>query len=191
MSVYSNITQEDLDNLRKLAEQQKEQRARKTKNRILKQTHDVKLAESLSHITDKLDESTKKISEDIKESNSENENNQEIVAVENELEDSEDENIDNKIGIKALPNSFNFSDLMKNTKGKLMSCKNSLKKDQDVGTGGASINGTPILIFGGDSMKTKDNVYETTPEFHKALSSTGYTGQTMKSENDILMLKNI
>ena len=56
MSIYSNVTQEDLDNLRKLAEQQKEQRALKTKNRILKQTHDVKLAESLSPITKKLEE---------------------------------------------------------------------------------------------------------------------------------------
>ena len=56
MSIYSNVTEQDLDNLRKLAEQQKEQRAIKIKNRILKQTHDIKLAESLSPITDKLDD---------------------------------------------------------------------------------------------------------------------------------------
>ena len=56
MSVYSNVTEQDLINLRKLAEQQKEQRALKIKNRILKQTHDIKLAESLSPITEKLDE---------------------------------------------------------------------------------------------------------------------------------------
>ena len=56
MSIYSNVTEQDLDNLRKLAEQQKEQRARKIKNRILKQTHDIRLAESLSPITKKLDE---------------------------------------------------------------------------------------------------------------------------------------
>ena len=74
MSIYSNITEKDLENLRKLAEQQKQERALKIKNRILKQTHDVKLAESLSPITKKLDtinESTKKIGEVIKESNSE------------------------------------------------------------------------------------------------------------------------
>ena len=51
--------------LRKLAEQQKEQRALKIKNRILKQTHDKKLAESLSPITEKLD----KVGEIIKETN--------------------------------------------------------------------------------------------------------------------------
>ena len=51
MSIYSNETEEDMINLRKLAAQQKEQRALKIKNRILKQTHDIKLAESLSPIT--------------------------------------------------------------------------------------------------------------------------------------------
>ena len=39
MSIFSNVTKEDLTILRKLAEQQKNQRALKTKNRILKQTH--------------------------------------------------------------------------------------------------------------------------------------------------------
>ena len=64
MSIYSNVTEKDSENLRKLAEQQKNQRAEKIKNRILKQTHDIKLAESLSPITKKLDninENTKKV----------------------------------------------------------------------------------------------------------------------------------
>ena len=55
MSIYSNVTEQDMINLRKLAEQQKEQRAIKIRNRILKQTHDKKLAESLSPITTRLD----------------------------------------------------------------------------------------------------------------------------------------
>ena len=70
MKIYSNITEQDLINLRKPAEQQKEQRALKIKNRILKETQDVKLAESLSPITKKLDtinDSTKKLGEVIKE----------------------------------------------------------------------------------------------------------------------------
>ena len=54
MSIYSNVTEQDLINLRKLAEQEEENRARKIKNRILKQTHDIKLAESLSPITKKI-----------------------------------------------------------------------------------------------------------------------------------------
>ena len=68
----------------------------------------------------------KKISEVINPSNSGKEN-REIVPVEVELEDSEDENIDNKFGIKALPNKFKFSNQMINTIGILMSSKNSLK----------------------------------------------------------------
>ena len=48
MSFYSNVTEQDLFNLRKLAEQQKEQRGLKIKNVILKQTHDMKLAYHLS-----------------------------------------------------------------------------------------------------------------------------------------------
>ena len=68
MSIYSNVTEKDLNILRKLAEPQKEQRAPKIRNRILKQTHDKKLAESLSPITEKLDETAKKLGEVIKES---------------------------------------------------------------------------------------------------------------------------
>ena len=71
MSIYSNVTEQDLINLRILAEQQKEQRALKIKNRILNQTHDVKLAETLSPITKKLDEvkkSTQEVGEIIKKS---------------------------------------------------------------------------------------------------------------------------
>ena len=72
MSIYSNVTEQDLINLRKLAEQQKEQRALKIKNRILKQTHDDKLAESLSPLTKRLDlienKKGEKIGEQIKKS---------------------------------------------------------------------------------------------------------------------------
>ena len=77
MSIYSNVIEQDLINLRKLAEQQKNQRALKIKNRILKQTHDEKLAESLSPITepinkkiDEVNKSTKEVSEIIKKSQS-------------------------------------------------------------------------------------------------------------------------
>ena len=184
MSIYSNVTEKDLDNLRKLAQQQKEERALKIKNRILKETHDVKLAESLSPITKELKKSTKKISEVIKESNSENENNQEIVPVEIE---SEDENI--QTNLRALPNSSMFSDQMKKTLGRLMFSANSLKIN--ITPSGATILGVPINTLGGDTIRIKGNDYDSTPEIYKALSFTGYDGKTMKNENDILMLNNI
>ena len=62
MSICSDVTERDLIILRKLAEEQKNQRDPKFKSRILKQLHDDKSAESLSPITEKLDtinESTK------------------------------------------------------------------------------------------------------------------------------------
>ena len=147
MSILSNVTEQDLINLRKLAEQQKNQRAKKFKNRILKQTHDVKLAESLSPITKKLEEvnkPTKKLGDVINESNSENENNQEIVPVEIESDNSEGDNTNTKI--KALPSSSIFSDLMTITLGKLMSSLNSLKTKSS--PSGATILGVPIYTLG-------------------------------------------
>ena len=88
MSISSYVTEKDLDNLRKLAEQQKEHCALKIRNRILKQTHDKKLAESLSPITEKLDETSKKLHNVIEKStqNLENvikENNTPQLAIEN------------------------------------------------------------------------------------------------------------
>ena len=48
MSIYPNVTEQDLINLPKLAEKQKNQPAPKIINRILKGTHDVKSVENLS-----------------------------------------------------------------------------------------------------------------------------------------------
>ena len=154
MSIYSNVTEKDMETLRKLADQQKEQRAEKIKKRILKQTHDIKLAESLSPITKKLDEvnkSTKKISEVITESNTENDNNQEMIPFEKE---SEDENI--QTNLRALPNSSIFSDQMTKTLGRLMSSLNSLKITAS--PSGPTILGVPIYTLGGDRIQIKDIV---------------------------------
>ena len=184
MSIYSNVTEEDLINLRELAEQQNRTTSSKIKNRNLKQTHDIKLAESLSPITKKLDETTKEVVNILKESSSENENNQEIVPFENELED---ENI--QTNLRALPNSSIFSDQMTRTLGRLMSSLNSLKIIAS--PSGPSILGVPLYTLGGDRIQIKDTVYDLTPEIYKALSDTGYTGKNMKNESDILMMHNI
>ena len=78
---------------------------------------------------------------------------------------------------------------MTKTLGRLMSSLNSVKITAS--PSGPTILGVPIYTLGGDRMQIKDNVYELTPELYKALSHTGYTGKTMKNENDILMLNNI
>ena len=123
----------------------------------------MELAESLSPITKKIDESTKKISEVIKQSNSGDD-------------------------IKALPNSSKISNSMQETIGSLMNSRNSLKITQEESSR-ANILDVPIQISGADTKKNK-KIYESTPEIHKALSSTTYTGRTEKKEDDILMMSN-
>ena len=128
MSIYPNVTKEDLINLRKLAEKQKNNRAEEIHKKGLKQTHDIKLAESISPITKKIDEvnkTTKKLGDVIKESNSENENYQDIVPVEIKFDNSEGDNTEPKI--RALPNSSIFSDIRTKTLERLMSSANSLR----------------------------------------------------------------
>ena len=74
MNIYPNVTEQGLINLRKLSEQLKNHRALRNKNRILKQTHDINFAESLSPITTRLGEvkeTTQKIGDVIKKSQSE------------------------------------------------------------------------------------------------------------------------
>ena len=85
MRICSEVIEQELINIRNIAEQQKTQRALKIKKRLLKQTHENKLADNLSQITKKLDEvneSTRKTGDVKKESNSENESTQELVLVE-------------------------------------------------------------------------------------------------------------
>ena len=121
----------------------------------------------------------------MKKSNSEIENIQEVVRVEI---DSEEEKI--QIITSTLPNSNKISTLMRETLGALMNyCKNSLKLIPDDSVR-ASILGVPINTLGSDRIQINDIVYDLTPEIYKALSSTGYTGNTMKNENDILMMNN-
>ena len=168
MSIYSNLTEKDLDNLRKLADQQKNEQALKIKNRILKQTHDVKLAENLSPITKKLDTinvSTKQITNAIKET----------ISI---------------VDLKTMINNSKFSNSMRQMINSLSNSKNSLKITEDK-FGNAYILGIPIKIFENDSIKIKENVYELTPEIYRALTYASYPGNTMKNEYDILMMYNI
>ena len=130
MTIFSDITEQDLINLRKLAEQQKNQRALKIKNRILKQTHERILAERLSPKTKKLDEvkdSTEKVGE-IKE---------QLISVNN--------------NIRAHPNSSSFSRSIREMLGSLLSSHTSLKNTQDRGY--TNLLGVPIQISGVDTKK--------------------------------------
>ena len=171
MSIYSNVTQKDLDNLRKLADQQKNERAFKIKNRILKQTHDIKLAESLSPITKKLDEVNK--------------STQESITPINKKLDTINESI-RKVGniIKESNSEIIPSILLQDTFKSLKNTTNSLKLNKDE-SDNYSILKSAIKPLGGDKILVNDrNIYEFSPEIHKALSNSTYTGKSMKDEND-------
>ena len=76
MILYPKVTEQDSINLGKWAEQQKNQRAIKIKNKDSKQNLDKKLAESSEPLTKKLkekDKSIKKLEKVFKKTNSENE----------------------------------------------------------------------------------------------------------------------
>ena len=132
-------------------------------------------------------QSTIYLGEVIKESNSKNENNQEIVPVEIDSANAEDDKA--KLNIRTLPNSSIFSELLTKTLGRLISFSNSLKIKSS--PSGATFLGVPIYNLGCDEMRIRDNDIDITPEIYKALSYSEYTGKTMKNENDILMMKNI
>ena len=175
MSIYPNVTEKDLINLRKLSDQQKNERALKIKNRILKQTHDVKLAESLSPITKKLDEVNKSAQESLE-------------PISNKLDNINENTL--RVGNIVRDTNITPSNLLKNTFKALSQTTNSLKlnKDEDENL---HILGTPIRPIGGDKIIVNDNnIYEFTSEIHKALSNDNYTGKAMKDKNDRLTLYN-
>ena len=164
-------------NLRKLAEQQKNQQALKIKNRILKQTHDIKLAQSLSPITNKLDETSKKLGAVIKESTQNlgtviKENNSPQLAVENTpttlqpIENNEASTYDVE-----LENALN--NMKKNT--------GFLKTKHDP-EHGWMLNNHPINILRGTEIEIKGNEYNITSDLQEVFTET--TNIPLKKLND-------
>ena len=78
---------------------------------------------------------------------------------------------------------------MTKTLGSLKSSFNSLKIESS--PSGATIFGVPIYTLCGAKLRIRDNDYDLTPEIYEALYFTGYTGKTMKNENDILLMNSI
>ena len=116
MSVHATVTKEDLIRVGRLAEKQKNQRVIKNTNKFLKQTHYKKLAENFQHITERLEEvnkSTKEQKKILKGTILELKNQEQIVAMENDSDISEDENDVIQSLIKAVPNCSTFSIPMK------------------------------------------------------------------------------
>ena len=184
MSIYSNVTEQDLDNLRKLADQQKEQRALKIKNRILKQTHDVKLSESLSPISKKLDESTSKIGDAPKESTqnlgSVIKENTPQLAIENTpihqpIEDNEERIYDVQL---------------ENTLNKMEDNTGFFKTHYDRQRGWM-LNNLPIKSSGGTEVEINDNKYNITPGLQKVFTDKTYKTAKSMNDNDKIVFRDI
>ena len=170
MSIYSNVTEQDLNNLRKLAEHQKNQRAEKIKNRILKQTHDVKLAESLSPITKRLDEveeSTEKLGDVFKESQPKTSQ----LGIENTPQPASENN-----------EGVLYDVELENTLNKMRDNRGFLKSSHDAQRGWM-INDYPIKVVGGTKVEINDNEYNITSGLQKVFTNKSY--DTANSMNDM------
>ena len=170
MSIFSNVTEKDLDNLRKLAEQQKNERALKIRNKFLKQTHDKTLAESLSPITNKLDETTEKLGEVIKESQPKTPQlaiaNTQTPAIESTTTSQslpiENERI--QPGVLYETSLENTLSNMKNNSGFF----NIEETDDDE----IFWNGFPVEKMGGNKLKICGKIHNITPSIQKVLTET-------------------
>ena len=153
MSIYPNVTEQDLINLRKLAEQQKNQRVKKNRKRILSQTHGVKLAESLSPITEKLDEvkkSTQEVGKIIKKSQP----SQNLKTISQNSESQTP-------AIKNTTASRSLLDTLTHMKGN-KSFFNVIEKDGDV-----FWNKILIIALGENWISFKDQEYNIKPNIQK------------------------
>ena len=173
MSVYSNITEQHLINLRKLADQQKNQQSEKIKNRILKQTHDIKLAESLSPFTKKLDEvkeTTQELGDVIKVSNTP----QPAIEITPQpaIENTPTENNEGTIYDVEIENTLNK-----------MTDNTGFFKTYHDPQRGWMINNHPIKVLQGTKVEINDNVYNITSGLQKVFTNKSY--DTANSMNDM------
>ena len=169
MSFYSNVTEQDLNNLRKLAEQQKNQRAEKIKNTILEKTHDAKLAESLSPITKKLDETSEKLGDVFRESNQNlgniiKENNTPQPAIENTPTPLPIEN-------EKLQPGINYSTSLENTLSNMRD-NSGFFNIEETDDGEIFWNGFPVEKMGGNKLKINEKIHNITPGIQKVLNET-------------------
>ena len=164
MSIYPNVTEKDLASLEKLANQQKNEKAGKIKNRIFKQTYNQKLAETFEPITKKIDQ---------------------VVEATKELESP---NVVNSLVIKTPPETT-VSEELDVTLGAMKGSRIQFKIAKNE-QGQRTINGVDFKIVGENSLKIGNNTYELTPEIQKALTNTSYNFDKL-SDKDILIFARI
>ena len=176
MSIYSNVTEQDLENLRKLAIQQKNLRALKIKNRILKHTHDENLADSLSPLTKRLDlienKKGEKIGDLIKKSKSESE----TPAIENNqtiLQNSESQT--------PAIDKITTSQSLRDTLAFMKRSNNFFKLEQE----GNRVfwNKTPVIPQGESRVSIKGKEFDINPNIQNYFTKTYLTTKRMNNED--------
>ena len=172
MSIYSNVTEEDMINLRKLAEQQKNQRALKIKNRISKQTPDIKLAESFSPITKKLEvkETTQKLGDVIKES----------------PQSSENINPISQNSRSQTPKLVSASDELVKTFSKINDSKDLFKVIRNA-EGKFSWGGKEVNPLGGNRVEIDGEEYNLTPEIQRPFTDTRYNFNNIDMDDESVL----
>ena len=151
-------------NLCKIAEQQKEQRVLKFKKGILKQTHDIRLAESLSPITKKLDEvneSTKQLGKIVKNT---------------DVEDG----ISQTPAIKNIPGTQSLRDTLTHMKGSRNFFELVEKDDGQV-----FWNKIPVKALGENRISVKDLEYDIKPNIQTYFTNTKLTTKNMDDEDKL------
>ena len=137
----------------------KNKRALKSKNRILKQTQDIKVAESLAPITKKLNEvneSTQKLEEIVKESITPQ---LAIESTHNALPTESEQIQPGVIYDTSVENTLN---IMKNNIGFL--------NIEETDNGDFFWNGFPVEKTGSSKLKINENIYGITPSFQKTIN---------------------
>ena len=173
MSIKSNVTEQDMIILRKLAEQQKNQRVVKIKMIFLKQTLGFKLAESLSPIiknVDEVNEITKKLGEIVKKSDGEDENTQRPA-------------IENITGTQPLRDTLTLMTRSKN----FLELEEKTKRD-------VFWNDVFIKPLGEKRIRIKKDEYVKTPDFQAYFTNTKLTIEfldNVEKETALYILKNV
>ena len=193
MSIYSNVTEQDLSNLYKLADQQKNQRALKIKHRILKQTHDERLAESLSPITDKKEEVNKSINESTQKLGDVIEKSQPAIEYTPQpaIENTPQPAIENT---PQPPNENNegviYDVEIENTLNKMTDNTGFFKTYHDP-QHGWMINNHPIKMLRGTKVEINKNKYNISPGIRDVLVDQSYDTAKLMTDNDKLIFRDI
>ena len=195
MSIYSKVTEQDLENLRKLANQQKNERAQKIRNKFLKQTHDKKLSESLSPITKSLDLVENNKGEKIGELIIKSEQETPQLAIESTQTQTETPQLPIENILTAHQPVENnecviYDVELENTLNNMQN-NAAFFKIEGRDNGDVFWNGFPVEKIGGNKIKINENVFDITQGIQEVLTDTSNIPIKKLNDQDREIFNNI